>query len=94
MIRPVAAPVAIDSIVTSVVRTQPASTRNMTGFLAMFRGSSIKNERPVAIFTRAGSKRLRRRVWRRCNFRVWTSVWARSGNRVGVRRVIAKIFLY
>ena len=80
MISPVPAPVAIDSMVTIVVRTQPASTRNMTGFLAMFRGSSIRNDRIVAIRTSAGSKSLSRRVWRRCSFSAWASIGGRSGS--------------
>ena len=67
----------------------------MTGFRAMLRGSSITNERLVAIFTSAGSKRLSWRVWRRCNFKR-LDIGLRLGPAicVGVRRVIASIFLF
>jgi hypothetical protein len=36
--------------------TLPTSTTNMTGFFATMRGSSFRNESPIARLTIAGSK--------------------------------------
>ena len=77
-----------------VVRTQPTSTRNITGFLAMLRGSSMANERTVAIRTSAGSNSLRRRVCRRWSFSAWTSDGVRSGIWVGVSKAHRGSILY
>ena len=55
------------------------------GVLRHDAGSSITNDCLAAIFTRAGSKSLSRRVCRRWSFSAWTSVGVRSGPRCGVR---------
>ena len=93
MIRPAAAPVAIDSMVTSVVKIQPTSTRNMTGFRAMLRGSSIKNERIGRHLHQRRLEQIEPARLATLQFQSLDIGLGRSGNRVGVRRVIAKIFL-
>ena len=45
-----------------VVSTQPTSTTNMTGFLAMVRGCSLRNESQMAVRTICGSQIERDRV--------------------------------
>src|SRR5262249_3728195 len=55
------------------------STRNMTGLRIMERGSSMANERQVAMRTSAGSNTPSRRAWRRWSFRAWASAAALAG---------------
>src|SRR5512135_1534942 len=78
-------------MVTIAVRTVPTSTRNMTGLRIMFRGSSMTNDRQVAIRTIAGSKTARCRACRRWILKAWASAGGRLGSPTSVSRLMGLI---
>ena len=88
-----AAPEAIDWIVTIAVRTVPTSTRNMTGLRIMTRGSSMTKERHAARRTMSGSKTRSFRACRRCNLNACASVAVRWGELVRVSMLMRSLSL-